>query len=70
MESSSTIERMLANNKFFVPTYQSEYYWDAEFGKSKTPKQVNTFLSDIEGYNKSTTKSHYYFGHFLFEEKK
>ena len=69
MEASTTINKMLAGNRIFVPTYQRAYSWDTEFEKSKTPKQVNVFLSDLEDYNKSSTKSFYYFGHFLFEEK-
>ena len=69
MEASTTIKQMLAGNKIFVPTYQRAYSWDTEFEKSKAPKQVNVFLSDLEDYNKSSTKSFYYFGHFLFEEK-
>lgn len=60
---------MLAGNRIFVPTYQRAYSWDTEFESSKAPKQINTFLSDLEDYNRSTTKSKYYFGHFLFEEK-
>src|SRR5699024_3486678 len=40
-----------------------------EFESSNTPKQINVFLSDLEDYNRSNTKSKYYFGHFLFEEK-
>jgi len=67
MEASTTVNKMLAGNRIFVPTYQRAYSWDTEFDKSKTPKQVNVFLSDLEAY-KSSTKS-YYFGHFLFEEK-
>lgn len=59
---------MLAGNRILVPTYQRAYSWDTEIENSKTPKQVNTFLSDLEDYNRSTTKSKYYFGHFLFEE--
>ena len=69
MEASTTIKQMLAGNRIFVPTYQRAYSWDTEFEKSKAPKQVNVFLSDLEDYNKSSTKSFYYFGHFLFEEK-
>ena len=69
MKASTTIKEMLAGNKIFVPTYQRAYSWDTEFDKSKTPKQVNVFLSDLESYNNSSTKSPYYFGHFLFEEK-
>jgi hypothetical protein len=69
MEASSAINKMLAGNKIFVPTYQRAYSWDTEFDKGKTPKQVNVFLSDLDDYNKSTASSPYYFGHFLFEEK-
>lgn len=60
---------MLAGNKIFVPSYQRAYSWDTEFDNSKTPKQTNVFLSDLEDYNRSSTTSSYYFGHFLFEEK-
>ena len=68
MEASTSIKQMLAGNRIFVPTYQRAYSWDTEIESSNTPKQVNTFLSDLEDYNRSTTKSKYYFGHFLFEE--
>jgi hypothetical protein len=69
MEASTSIKQMLAGNKIFVPTYQRAYSWDTEFENSKPPKQVNTFLSDLEDYNRSTANSKYYFGHFLFEEQ-
>ncbi|GLI35537.1 DUF262 domain-containing protein [Desulforhabdus amnigena] len=69
MEASTTIKQMLAGNRIFVPAYQRAYSWDTEFESSKAPKQVNTFLSDLEDYNRSSTKSKFYFGHFLFEEK-
>ena len=69
MEASTTIKQMLAQNRIFVPDYQRAYSWDTEFDNSKAPKQVNTFLSDLEDYNRSSTKSKYYFGHFLFEKK-
>lgn len=69
METSTTIKQMLAGNRIFVPTYQRAYSWDTEFEASKIPKQVNVFLTDLEDYNKSSIKSAYYFGHFLFEEK-
>lgn len=69
MEASTTIQQMLAGNKIFVPSYQRAYSWDTEFDNSKTPKQTNVFLSDLEDYNRSSTTSSYYFGHFLFEEK-
>lgn len=60
---------MLAGNRVFVPSYQRAYSWDTEFDNNKTPKQINTFLTDLEDYNRSSTNSKYYFGHFLFEEK-
>ncbi|MBN2777459.1 MAG: DUF262 domain-containing protein [Bacteroidales bacterium] len=69
MEASTTIKQMLAGNKIFVPAYQRAYSWDTEIEKTNTPKQVNVFLSDLIDYNKSSTKTRYYFGHFLFEEK-
>jgi hypothetical protein len=69
MEASTTIKKMLAGNRIFVPTYQRAYSWDTELEKSNSPKQVNVFFSDLEDYNKSSTESRYYFGHFLFEEK-
>ena len=69
MEASTTIKQMLAGNKIFVPTYQRAYSWDTELEKSNSPKQANVFLFDLDDYNKSLTKSKYYFGHFLFEEK-
>jgi len=69
MEASTTIKQMLAGNKIYVPSYQRAYSWDTETEKTNSPKQINVFLSDLEDYNKSATKSKYYFGHFLFEEK-
>ncbi|WP_282774116.1 DUF262 domain-containing protein [Phaeodactylibacter xiamenensis] len=69
MEAATTIKKMLAGNKIFVPTYQRAYSWDTELDSSNPPKQVNVFLSDLEDYNRSTTNSKYYFGHFLFEEQ-
>lgn len=69
MQASTTVKQMLAGNKIFVPSYQRAYSWDTELDKSKPSKQTNVFLSDLEEYNKSFTKSPYYFGHFLFEDK-
>ena len=69
METSTTIQQMLAGNKIFVPSYQRAYSWDTEFDNTKAPKQTNVFLSDLEDYNRSSATSSYYFGHFLFEEK-
>lgn len=69
MEPSTTIKQMIAGNKIFVPSYQRSYSWETETEKNKTPKQTNVFLSDLDDYNKSSTKTPYYFGHFLFEQK-
>lgn len=69
MEASTAVNKMLAGNKIFIPAYQRSYSWDTEFDKSKTPKHVNVFLTDLEDYNKSSASTLYYFGHFLFEEK-
>lgn len=69
MEASTTVRKMLAGNHIFVPAYQRAYSWDTEIDESKPFKQVNTFLSDLEDYQRSSTKSKYYFGHFLFEER-
>ena len=69
MEASTTIKKMLAGNRIFVPAYQRAYSWDTETDTSKPSKQVNTFISDLEDYKRSNTESKYYFGHFLFEEK-
>jgi len=44
MEASTTINKMLAGNKIFVPTYQRAYSWDTKFDKSKTQQHVNVFL--------------------------
>jgi uncharacterized protein with ParB-like and HNH nuclease domain len=59
----------IAGNKIFVPSYQRAYSWETETEKNKSPKQTNVFLSDLDDYNKSSTKTPYYFGHFLFEQK-
>lgn len=72
MEASSTINKMLAGNKIFVPSYQRAYSWETPSTPSeqkKTKTQTDVFLSDLADYNKSTAKTSYYFGHFLFEEK-
>ena len=69
MEASLTIREVLAGNKIFVPTFHRAYSWETEFEKSKPPKHVNVFLSDLEDYIKSQTNSIYYFGHFLFWKK-
>jgi hypothetical protein len=69
MEASTTIKKMFAGNKIFVPSYQRAYSWETETVPCEKQKQANIFLSDLEDYIKSLTKTPYYFGHFLFEEK-
>jgi hypothetical protein len=69
MDASTIIKEMMATNKIFVPAYQRAYSWETENDSNKSPKQVNVFLSDLENYNESRTKTPYYFGHFLFEKK-
>ena len=54
-------------NKIYVPDYQRAYSWEIKSGES-SPKQVDVFLSDLEDYLKSGTKTPYYFGHFLYEK--
>src|SRR5690606_37227251 len=69
MEASTTIQQMLAGNKIFVPSYQRAYAWDTEFDYTKTSKQTNVLLSDLEDYNASSTTSSYHYGLVSFEEK-
>jgi uncharacterized protein with ParB-like and HNH nuclease domain len=69
MEASTTIKKMLSGNRIFVPSYQRAYSWETETDSNKSNRQVNEFLSDLQDYNKSSTKTAYYFGHFLFEDK-
>lgn len=68
MESSTNISTLLAGKSISVPNYQRAYSWDTDLS-NKSPKQVNTFLSDIQDYVNSHSSTAYYFGHFLFEEK-
>ena len=69
MEASTTVNKMLAGNKIFVPSYQRAYSWETLSERKKQKTQTDVFLSDLIDYNKSTAKTPYYFGHFLFEEK-
>lgn len=66
MEPSTTIKKMLARSEIFVPSYQRSYSWNT-LPENKT--QTDVFLSDLEQYIVSCSKSPYYFGHFLFEKK-
>jgi hypothetical protein len=64
METSTTIRRMLAGNKIRVPDYQRAYSWE-----TGTDRPVNVFFSDLTDHIVSSSRSPYYFGHFLFEKK-
>lgn len=68
MEASSTIRHMLANNRIVVPAYQRAYAWDTPAEGSTRASQTQVFLSDLEAYRNSKSRSPYYFGHFLFEQ--
>lgn len=68
MESLTNISAMLSGKRIVVPNYQRAYSWDTD-SSDKNPKQVNTFLSDLQDYVKSHSSTPYYFGHFLFEER-
>lgn len=68
MESSTNILALLTGKVISVPNYQRAYSWDTD-SANKSPKQVNTFLSDLQDYVNSDSSTPYYFGHFLFEEK-
>ena len=69
MEASTTRNKMLAGNKIFVPSFQRAYSWETPSEQNNLKTQTDVFLSDLEDYNKSSAKTPYYFGHFLFEEK-
>lgn len=69
MERSTTIRKMMANNKIMVPSYQRAYSWDTPIEGTDRNTQTDVFLTDLEEYSRSNAKNPYYFGHFLFEEK-
>lgn len=69
MEALTTIKAMMANNRISVPRYQRAYSWDTPTKDSSRSTQTDVFLTDLEEYEKSGTKSPYYFGHFLYEKK-
>lgn len=62
---------MLTGNKIFVPSYQRAYSWEtpSENGNNNVKTHTDVFLQDLIDYNRSSAKTPYYFGHFLFEEK-
>lgn len=70
MEASTVINKMLAGNKIYVPSYQRAYSWETPSENSNYKTQTDVFYSDLEDYIKSVATTPYYFGHFLFEEKK
>jgi len=68
MEAVTTVRKMLANNRIFVPSYQRAYSWDVDT-EGTAPKQISTLLSDLEQHIESGSETPYYLGHFLFENK-
>lgn len=68
MEASTNISTLLAGKFINVPNYQRAYSWDTD-SSSKSLKQVNVFLSDLQDYVNSHSSTPYYLGHFLFEER-
>jgi len=46
METSTTIRKMMAGNKFIVPAYQRAYSWDTPEDKLMRNIQTDVFLSD------------------------
>jgi hypothetical protein len=69
MIPQTTIRNMLANNEIIVPNYQRAYSWDTPQPKIERKTHTDVFLSDLEEYQKSTSATSYYFGHFLFEKR-
>lgn len=67
MELFTNISSMLSGKRIFVPNYQRAYSWETDL-TDKSPKQVNTFLSDLEDYANSQSSTPYFFGHFLFKK--
>ncbi len=68
MDSSTSVIKMLAGNKIFIPSYQRAFSWETPFENNNLNTQTDVFLSDLTDYGRSNAKTHYYFGHFLFEE--
>lgn len=67
MEPRTTVKDLLAGNRITVPDYQRAYSWNTT---DNDKGHVNTFLNDILDYIKSGSSAPYYFGHFLFEQRK
>ena len=68
MEARTTIKDLFAGNRIMVPDYQRAYSW-VTTDKNENG-HVNTFLNDLLDYIKSGSFAPYYFGHFLFEQRK
>lgn len=69
MEASTTIYKMLAGIKIYVPSFQQAYTWETEFNIEKPPKQINKFWNYLENRFERKSKAKDYFGHFLFDEE-
>lgn len=68
MEARTTIKDLFAGNRIMVPNYQRAYSWVTT--DKNDNGHVNTFFNDLLDYIKSGSPAPYYFGHFLFEQKK
>ena len=68
MEAKTTIKDLLAGNRIIVPDYQRAYSWVTT--EKNDSGHVNIFLNDLLDYIKSGSLAPYYFGHFLFEQRK
>ena len=59
MEASTTINKMLAGNRIFVPTYQRAYSWDTEFCLLYTSDAADDLLCvDLGGRRIIKKKKH------------
>ena len=66
MIKNTTIREMLTGKRIFVPNNQRVYSWETELNEAKLPKQINLFLCELENQIRSSTRSSYDFGHFIF----
>lgn len=73
MENKTTIHALLQGTEIYVPDYQRAYSWDSDMTASGaatiSSKQVAVFLNDILDYISFERQTHYYLGHFIFEQR-
>ena len=72
MEGKLTIHSLFQGTEIHVPDYQRAYSWDTDMTASdsatSSSKQVAVFLNDILDYISFERQTHYYLGHFIFEQ--